>query len=455
MLLMSRPGPDGTRGASPSALLAPERATVPFTGRARELAELRAWVRSHDPLALRLVCGLGGVGKTRLALELGRRLRRTGWTVVHVPPGQEVAAVERVADVRRALLVVDDAGFRPGLPAMLDAAGAPRRRGRLRILCLARTGGQWWPRERWTGSLWAGRTPSVTQMALDAALEGGPDVAYDPALGLAAEPPDGERAVVEAAAARFARVLGRPVPRTAYESAPDRRTRVLDLHAAALVGVLDGEVPDPGAALGLLLDRERAGWAASAVEAGLAGDAEAVLTAATLLGDTSDAGVRAALRRAGASPAAGRDADVTAWVRRHLPAVPRLGELLVSRVLAASPGLTDRCTRDLDADQAFAVLGFATAMGLDRPAADRDVTGELTEAVAAALPARTAADLPGLLRVTRRLPARPRPSWCPSWTASPTAWPSWRARRATWPSARRRWAISARCSSPRASRTPR
>lgn len=409
---MSRPAPVEGRGASPAALLAPDRGVVPFTGRVRELAELRSWVRSREPVALRLLSGLGGVGKTRLALELGRRLRRTGWTVVHVPPGQEVAAVGRVAEARRVLLVVDDAGFRPGLPAMLDAIGATPWRGRVRVLCLARTGGQWWPRERWTSALWAGRTPSVTQMALDPALEGSLHVAYDPALGVEVERTEGQQALVRAAAARFARALGRPVPRAAHEPAPDRRPRVLDLHAAALAAVLDGDAPDPATALGVVLDHERAGWPASAARAGLVADdpagagtvAEAVLATATLLGDTSDDGVRAALRRAGAHPAPGREADVLAWVRAHLPAVPRLGELLVSRALAASAELTARCTRDLDPDQAFAVLGFATAMGLDRPAAERDVTGELIEAVAAGLPAETPADLPGLLRVTRRIP---------------------------------------------------
>lgn len=413
---MRRPGPDEARGTvSPAGLLAPERGIVPFTGRARELAELRAWVRSREPVALRLVCGLGGVGKTRLARELGRRLRRTGWTVVHVLPGQEVAAVEGVADARRALLVVDDAGFRPGLPAMLDALGAVPRRGRLRVLLLARTGGQWWPRERWTSALWAGSTPSVTQTALEAPLDGGVDVAYDPALGVPVDRPDGDRVVVAAATARFARALGRPAPRVRYEPAPDRRPRVLDLHALALAAVLGTDVHDAGAALGVVLDHERARWADSAAAAGLPADAvpgpvqaaDAALAAATLVGDASPDGVRAALRRVGARPEAGREADVVAWVRGSLPTVPRLGELLVARTLATSEDLLDRCTRDLDAGQAFAVLGFAAAMGLDRPggaAGERDVTGELIDAVAATLPARTPDDLTGLLRVTRRLP---------------------------------------------------
>ncbi|GAA2226067.1 hypothetical protein GCM10010413_21330 [Promicromonospora sukumoe] len=483
---MSRPGPDevrspGARETSPAALLAPEREVVPFTGRGRELADLRAWLRSRDPVALRLVCGLGGVGKTRLTLELGRRLRRTGWTVVHVPPGAEVAAVAAVATARRALLVVDDAGHRLGLPAMLDAVAATRGRGRLRILCTARTGGLWWRRLRWTSTLWAGRTPSVTQMALDPALDRTVGVTSDPAPGLELDRSEDDRALLDAAATRFARVLGRPVPEVAFQPTPDHRPRALDLQATALAAVLGGDEPgraapgraepgrdrprpggppwpgfespgadgpgthgpgaddedtdeqspettDPARALETVLDHERAGWSRSAAEAGLVagpgGSAEAALATTMLVGDTSAAGVRAALRRAGVEPAEGRADAAVAWVRAHLLEVPRLAELLVSRVLAEQEGLIAACTRDLSTQEAFGVLAFATGMGLDRPATDRSVTnvpalggpaadlplagrdipGELIAAAASALPDDGPDDLAGLMRVTRRLP---------------------------------------------------
>ena len=172
-----------------------------------------------------------------------------------------------------------------------------------------------------------------------------------------------------------------------------------------------------------MLDHERARWTGSAAAAGLApGAADAALAVATLLGDPTDEGIRAALRRAGVEPATGRTADAVAWVRAHLPVVPRLAELLVSRTLAASEELTAACTRDLRPGEAFAMLAFATEMGLDRPVAERDVTGELIEAAASALPTGQAAGLPALMRAAAGCRAR-RARWpCRCWTASRTGW---------------------------------
>ena len=65
---------------SPARLLDPRREVVGFVGRDRELAELAAWCQDDDECGrLRLVTGPGGVGKTRLAVELADRMRKAGW----------------------------------------------------------------------------------------------------------------------------------------------------------------------------------------------------------------------------------------------------------------------------------------------------------------------------------------------------------------------------------------
>ena len=56
--------------SGPSLLLRPERAVVGFTGRDAELVELRAWCEMDRARSVRLLAGAGGVGKTRLALQI-------------------------------------------------------------------------------------------------------------------------------------------------------------------------------------------------------------------------------------------------------------------------------------------------------------------------------------------------------------------------------------------------
>ena len=116
-----------------------------FTGRERELAELIAWSENGEAVRVRLLTGTGGVGKTRLALELAGRLREVGWAGHFIGDQQEAGALEaiRVATSGRLLLVVDYAETRIGLPALLRAAVDDSGLA-LRVLLLARSGGQWW-----------------------------------------------------------------------------------------------------------------------------------------------------------------------------------------------------------------------------------------------------------------------------------------------------------------------
>jgi hypothetical protein len=74
-------------------LLDPRRELVGFVGRQEELASLVAWCADDRAPRLRIVTGLGGVGKTRLAVELAERMKRRGWTCDRVADGKEGEAV--------------------------------------------------------------------------------------------------------------------------------------------------------------------------------------------------------------------------------------------------------------------------------------------------------------------------------------------------------------------------
>jgi hypothetical protein len=59
---------------SSAGLLRADRRIVPFTGRDNELAELLAWCSGDRKPSVWLLVSAVGIGKTRLALQLGKRL---------------------------------------------------------------------------------------------------------------------------------------------------------------------------------------------------------------------------------------------------------------------------------------------------------------------------------------------------------------------------------------------
>jgi signal recognition particle GTPase len=111
---------------TPAGLLRADRRIVPFTGRDEEFADLREWCRDRKP-GVRLVLGAGGVGKTRLALELGEYWKEAGWQVTLVAAGQEADAFTTLRDATRRssiLLIVDYAETRTGLVDLLRSVAA-------------------------------------------------------------------------------------------------------------------------------------------------------------------------------------------------------------------------------------------------------------------------------------------------------------------------------------------
>lgn len=224
--LTSRPGATATRTTSPGRLLAPARRTVPFIGRTAELAALLDWCTGPEAVAVWLVSGPRGIGKTRLAREAAHAMAQAGWTCLEVPDGAEPAALAAVPDGTPALRVVDDAETRgPALAELLRTA-AQDRNGALRILLVARGAGQWFNRL------------TATDLAVRALLEparAGPDLAREVFPGQV------DARLVAAFVEPYARALGTAVPEVAVASIPGG-ARILDLHAAALCAVMRTQV---------------------------------------------------------------------------------------------------------------------------------------------------------------------------------------------------------------------
>jgi nucleoside phosphorylase len=136
----------------PSALLNALHEVVPFHEQGREsiLAELTRWSEEGPPVAVRLLHAEGGVGKTRLAIELIRR-RPQGWAAGFLAKQTDEDWFERLWACRQPVLAVIDyaeshSELREVLLRVLRYAqqeGSSSSR-RIRLLLLARNAGDWW-----------------------------------------------------------------------------------------------------------------------------------------------------------------------------------------------------------------------------------------------------------------------------------------------------------------------
>lgn len=132
---------------SPAALLRADAEAVTFHGRDSELTDLRSWCQDHSStVALRVLTGPGGQGKTRLARRLTDHLSRHGWVTGHLRPDltdhdapPDFTALTTALPL---LLVVDYAETRPRLVRRL-VTSLHRSRHRVRLLLLARSDGEW------------------------------------------------------------------------------------------------------------------------------------------------------------------------------------------------------------------------------------------------------------------------------------------------------------------------
>lgn len=139
-------------GMADSQLLRAEEARVPFDpARQPEIDTLIAWIDDPQwPQAVRLLTGGGGLGKTRLALEVCHQRLQMGWQAGFLDNDLDAKNMTpswlALKNINKPLLVVIDyAETRQGqLMALIKAVLKNPGNQPLRLLLLARDGGEWW-----------------------------------------------------------------------------------------------------------------------------------------------------------------------------------------------------------------------------------------------------------------------------------------------------------------------
>jgi glycosyltransferase involved in cell wall biosynthesis/tetratricopeptide (TPR) repeat protein len=272
-------------GIADSQLLRAEEARVPFdVARQPQLDSLREWTKDVEwMVAVRLITGGGGSGKTRLALELCRRMADEGWRVGLLDRGAEAGDVGRVWRALRGLtrpllIVVDYAETRQHLllkllkAVLLEGSELP-----VRILLLARDGGEWW-------EALPGKDPECEHLLSGTATSGPFSI---PDLYSTAE---SRRAAYSTAIQAYAAIFGAFAPDSIPDLDGEHFGRPLYIQMAALLG-LHGERPMTAEGLTrALLSHEQRYWSGLLVDrtqADVQSDATLLMGFATLSGGLS------------------------------------------------------------------------------------------------------------------------------------------------------------------------
>jgi len=277
-----------------------------------------AWCENDDSPSLKLITAPAGVGKTRLALHLMERMTELGWSCYRVADGRESTVLEdiRSANSGRILLVVDYAETRSGLFDLLQSV--PRDRGAaVRVLLLSRSAGPWWEQL-------AATDPAIRDLVTKAGPRG-------ETLAQTVDSDKDSQDLVENAASYFAAELGVASP-TVTILPSSREARILELHAAALVAVLDTMSEsqrettslDIAGVLDELLRHEERFWIGSASKIGIMAGTEGVtpgtirqlVAALVLLGASDKSEAIQLLSRVEGMPTSPRIAE---WLRDLYP----------------------------------------------------------------------------------------------------------------------------------------
>ena len=143
-----KPAPGAMR--SPLQLIKARTGIVPFTGRDK-LTGLTDWANGQpgegrEDLAVAVVTGVGGSGKTRLAAELCSNLEKNGWVAGFIPKTTELSEAELawLTRVESHLLLVLDYAEESRRTDLADLLRRLRERGApTRVVLTARSAGAW------------------------------------------------------------------------------------------------------------------------------------------------------------------------------------------------------------------------------------------------------------------------------------------------------------------------
>jgi tetratricopeptide (TPR) repeat protein len=403
---------------SEADLLAARNQVVRFTGRRAHLNRLVHWCIIVRDDRVRLILGPGGIGKTRLAHELERVLQEheEEWFVEFAAADHAITVLEEAVGEghTRILLIVDYAETATHLDDLVEAVADVDWALRVRLLLIARDIGEWW-------RLLFNAKYQVRELLQNANDE----ESLPPVVDVTIAP----QKIVDDAVQAFAKHLDvEPVPQVRVHARRD--TTMLELHSAALIGVLDARdnmpthhrqvisTVDLDQVFNHLLTHEMRYWIGTArrdhlITGPLGADPsvlDQIVAAAALLGATSNDELRDILRRV--SP--GVDTIAFAkWLQSLYPAprgstekigtlVPdRLAELHIVTTFTKFPELAQACLTQLGAERTSRVVARLAhaATDLHRP--------ELA-ANALALLERALDNLPDdqeeLLTASRRLP---------------------------------------------------
>ena len=373
-------GPD----VSPSELLRPRHAVVPFVPRGDLLEQVMRWRERDERLRVLVLTGAGGFGKTRTAVEICRAAEAAGWTAGPIDADVDGVAglTELLTWPGRTVIAVDYAETRPELVTNLLRRLLRRRSAApCRVVLVVRQGGS--------------RQSLIDLFATGDARD---DLARllrrSELVGLGhGERELGRRELFAAASAAFAPKLA-GTPATAVNLYADHFERPLFVLAAALLAVanpaLDVAALSADELLGEILDHHEAQYWKRADERWRLGlhpdDRRTAVALAVLCGLSSDQDDERLARLAPSlgDAAAERVAQVVRWLRDlygpHGSLEPDLlAEVLVARVITASPGLISTAldaASDTQLTRALLVLSRVAGRSDTARAAARDAFDE-------------------------------------------------------------------------------